>query len=131
MINVPIKKETVLYIIFGLATTAVNIISFQILYKYGLDYKIANLIALLLGKLFAYVTNKRFVFHSHCNSVKELCSEIIRFIFARGITGLIDYVGMIFAVELLHIPANIVKYILQVIIIILNYILSKKAVFKN
>lgn len=85
--------EIVKYGITGLATTLVNIAVYQFLLLY-LDYKISNLIAIVASKLFAYVTNKLFVFGSKCRSVKELLTEMLRFVLARGATGLFDYFGL-------------------------------------
>ena len=122
--------EIVKYGITGLATTLVNIAVYQFLLLF-LDYKISNLIAIVASKLFAYVTNKLFVFGSKCRSVKELLAEMLRFILARGATGLFDYFGLFFAVEVLHFSRVGSKYVIQAIVIILNYILGKKAVFLN
>lgn len=125
------KKEILSYLFFGVTTTIVNIAVFQIFMRIGIDYKIANLLALILAKLYAYVTNKWFVFRSHCNSLGELMMEFLRFASARGVTGLIDYFGLIFAIEVLNFAPVLSKYILQVIVIVLNYILSKMTVFKK
>ena len=122
-------KEIGLYILFGIATTVVNIGVYQCLLN-GMDYRISNLIALVVAKLFAYTTNKLFVFHSRCNSFKELISEFIRFFFARGFTGFFDCLGLLVAVEILHFDRIWSKYIMQAIVIVLNYILSKTIVFK-
>lgn len=123
------NRELISYVIFGVTTTAVNIIIFQLLYSCGIDYKWANLVALILGKAYAYVTNKLFVFRSHCDGWVELMKEFIRFVAARGVTGLIDYFGMIIAVEVWGLSALVTKYFLQILIIILNYVFSKWTVF--
>ena len=86
---------------------------------------------MLSAKLFAYITNKWFVFRSHCANLKELFLEIVKYVFARGFTGLIDIFGMFFAVECLQADEMVTKYVIQVIVIILNYILGKKVVFKK
>lgn len=123
------NRELISYVIFGVTTTAVNIIIFQLLYSCGIDYKWANLVALILGKAYAYVSNKLFVFRSHCDGWAELMKEFIRFVAARGVTGLIDYFGMIIAVEVWGLSALVTKYFLQILIIILNYVFSKWTVF--
>lgn len=122
-------KELIVYGIFGVLTTAVNILVYQLLLISAVDYRIGNLIALIASKLFAYVVNKHFVFHSKCSNLKELLNEIVRFIAARGFSGLIDYFGLIFAVEFLGFNRVYSKYMLQFIVIVLNYVLGKKAVF--
>lgn len=125
-------REFITYGIFGVMTTLVNILVFQLLWKeMGIIYGIANIIAVLAAKVFAYLTNKCFVFRSHCANIRELLMEIIRYIFARGFTGLIDIFGMLFAVEILMADEMIAKYIIQVIVIVLNYIFGKRLVFRE
>lgn len=131
IINKVFSREFISYVVFGLLTTIVNIAIFEIGMKLGIVYGIANIIAVIGAKLFAYVTNKLFVFQHKCANAKELVIEIIKFVFARGFTGLVDIFGMFLAVELLSADKTITKCVLQVIVIILNYILSKKVVFKD
>ncbi|MBP3554784.1 MAG: GtrA family protein [Clostridia bacterium] len=127
-----LSREFITYGVFGVLTMLFNILVFQILFeKLAIAYGIANIIAVLSAKIFAYVTNKLFVFRSHCANFKELFLEIIKYVFARGFTGLIDIFGMFFAVELLHADEMMTKYVIQVIVIVLNYILGKKVVFKK
>lgn len=126
------SREFITYGVFGVLTTLVNILIFKVLFEnFAVAYGIANIIAVLSAKVFAYITNKLFVFRSHCANLKELILEIIKYVFARGFTGLIDIFGMFFAVELLKADEMNTKYIIQVIVIILNYILGKKVVFKK
>lgn len=126
------SREFITYGIFGVLTTLVNILTFQVLFEnFSIAYGIANIIAVLFAKVFAYITNKLFVFRSHCATWKELILEIVKYVFARGFTGLIDIFGMFFAVEVLKADEMITKYGIQVIVIILNYILGKKVVFKK
>jgi putative flippase GtrA len=115
-----LSREFISYGVFGVLTTLVNILLFRLGMTIGITYSIANILAVLGAKLFAYVTNKLFVFRHHCATKKELLLEILRFVFARGFTGLVDILGMIFAVEVLHADEMIAKYVLQVIVILLN-----------
>lgn len=122
--------ELPLYAVFGVATTLVNIGVYQgALSLLHMDYWVSNLIALIASKIFAYIVNKKFVFRSKCEDKKALCKEMIRFIFARGATGLIDYFGLLLAVEVFAWNQIYSKYVLQAIVILLNFILGKKAVF--
>lgn len=125
------SREFISYVVFGVLTTVVNILLFRVGLEAGITYSIANLIAIIGAKVFAYITNKLFVFRHRCESFRALLLEMLRFVFARGFTGLVDFFGLLFAVELLHADEMIAKYILQVIVILLNYILSKKVVFKD
>ncbi len=123
-------QELLSYGFFGAATTVVNIAAYQLLLLF-LDYRISNLIAIIVSKLFAYITNKLFVFHSRCANMKELILEMSRFVLARGATGLVDYFGLIVAVEVMGLNLIWSKYGLQILVIILNYVLGKKAVFNT
>lgn len=120
--------EITRYGLFGLATTVVNISIFQIL-MFFFDYRISNLIAIITSKLFAYIMNKLFVFHSSCADIKGLILEIGRFILARGTSGIIDYCELLIAVEMLRLNPVYSKYALQLIVILLNYLFSKRFVF--
>lgn len=123
-------KELVLYGIFGVGTTIANILTYQFLLLF-LDYKFSNLIAIIFTKLLAYIVNKKFVFCSHCANIRELISEIVRFIITRGFTGLIDFFGLILFVEVFKYNQVYSKYFLQIVVIALNYIFGKKTVFIN
>ena len=121
-------SELIRYGIVGVATTVVNLGVFHLCLLL-MDYKIGNLIALITAKIFAFFANKTFVFHSKSNDLKDFMKEVYRYILARGGTGLLDYFGLIFAVEVLNLSEVWSKYGLQVLVIILNYVLGKKAVF--
>lgn len=133
--DIPEKKKTirefVCYGLAGVTTTLINIIVYHGFLAFGLDYKWSNLIAIVFSKMYGYCVNKHFVFHSKCNSKGELLTEVVKFVFARGITGFIDYFGVIILVELCQADKVIVKYMLQVIVVILNYIMSKFVIFTS
>lgn len=124
-------KELFIYGIFGVLTILLNLAVYQVLLAGGIDYRISNLAAIIVAKLAAYVLNKNFVFHSKCKNLSELCMEFLRFIAGRGVTGLIDYFGLILLVEGFSMPATYGKYFISGVVILLNYVLSKKLVFKG
>lgn len=124
-------KEFVIYGIVGVTTTLVNIVIYQVLLFFKCHYTIANLIAIISCKIYGYLANKNIVFKSHCDSVKELLKELVKFVFARGFTGLVDYFGLILCVEILNKDKVISKYVIQIIVIILNYVMGKYIVFKK
>ncbi len=124
-------KEIMMYAIFGGITTLLNIALYWILLNCNIDYRIVNIIVLITVKTVAYILNKNFVFKSKTNNLIELFKEMLRFIFSRGFTMLIDYFGLIFMVEILMFNSFYSKIFLSIVVIILNYILGKKAVFKN
>lgn len=126
-----LNKEIIMYVIFGVVTTISNISIYSTLLVINVEYKSANFIAIIISIIIAYVLNKKFVFCSKCSDLKELLKEIYLFMSARAITFLIDYFGLIFMIEILNTPNIISKYFITILVIILNYILSKKLVFKK
>ncbi len=126
-----INRETLLYGIFGVATTVLNIVLFKVLLLLSVEYKTANLITLVVVKLAAYVCNKKYVFCTKSENFGELLKEFGRFVIARGATAIIDYIGLILLVELLKMGKTPGKVIMTVVVVIVNYFLGKKHVFKK
>ena len=126
-----INRETILYTFFGVMTSVLNVVLFKMLLMAKVEYKVANIITLIIVKVTAYICNKNFVFRSHCENFIELLKEILRFIIARGATMLIDYFGLIFMVEVLNRSKVPSKIFITVFVIIINYIIGKKHVFKD
>ena len=129
MISKIFNKEVILYIIFGILTTIVNYVVY-ILMRNFLDILSSNLIAWFISVLFAYVTNRRYVFNAS-NNIKK---EILSFYSSRVFTLIIESILMLIIWQLLlssFISEKIFKIIANIIVIILNYILSKFLVFKK
>lgn len=110
---------------------ALNLGLSQLLVLIGLDYKISNAITLVTVKTFCYFTNKIFVFKTPFGSLKQVVAEAIRFVFARWLTFLVDYFGAILMVEVCNISFFYSKCFLSVLVVLLNYVFSKKLVFKK
>lgn len=126
-----INRETILYGIVGVGTSILNVVMFQALVKFGIEYKISNIITLIVVKVTAYICNKNIVFRSHADTFIGLAKEIGRFIVARGATMLIDYFGLIILVEVIHVSKLFGKIFVTVLVIVLNYVIGKKHVFKD
>lgn len=124
-----LTKEVIFYGIFGILTTLVNLGSFYILTKFlKLNENIANIIAIILAVLFAYITNKDIVFHSKAQTFKEKGKEFIKFISGRIFTMVVEYVGCVI-LFLMPIPQIISKLFMTIIVIILNFFISKFFIF--
>ena len=125
-------KELFAYLFFGGLTTLINIVSYGILnVLFDLPVAISNIIAWFLSVLFAYATNRKYVFHSEKVTHKEILKECVNFFAGRISTGIFDTIFMIITVTLLNLPNFIMKNASNVIVIILNYIISKLIVFKK
>lgn len=134
-INVLIKKiftrEVIFYGIFGVLSTVVNVVSFYLLTLTGLDENIANIIAVILAILFAYVTNRKLVFNSTATTRKEIFKEFYKFILGRLFTMGVEIAGFYLLFNILGIHKLISKLGITVIVIILNFFISKFFAFKK
>ena len=126
-----LNKEVILYVVFGIFTTLVNLGSFYILNSIlKINENIANLIAIILAVLFAYVTNKDLVFHSKAEKPKEKLTEFFKFILGRTFTMILEFLGGLILFKT-SIPAMISKLLLTVVVVILNFFISKFFAFKS
>lgn len=126
-----LKKEVILYIIFGVITTLVNLVSFYIMNTVlKWNENVSNFIAIIVAVLVAYLTNKDLVFHSEAKTIKEKLIEFWKFVLGRAATMLIEFGGG-FLLFKLPIPNIITKLSLTVIVIILNFFISKFFAFKK
>ena len=124
-------KEVIFYAIFGVLTTAVNIGTFALMTKIlKWNENISNVIAIILAVLFAYITNKDLVFHSQAKKIKEKTKEFIKFIAGRAFTMVVEFVGCYLMFKL-PIPEIISKCIITVLVIVLNFFISKFFAFKK
>ncbi|WP_153386192.1 GtrA family protein [Companilactobacillus halodurans] len=125
-------KDTIPYLFFGVLTTVVNIASFDILWQFlGWNYQIANAVAYVLSVLFAYVTNKLWVFNSHTSTWGAFWKEMGSFFLFRAASWVIDQGTMTIGVSLLGWNGLLVKFIANVVVVVLNYIFSKFIIFRK
>ncbi len=127
-------KEIINYLIVGGLTTVVSLSVYYLCVSTFLDpaspvqLQIANIIAWVVAVTFAYVTNRRYVFESNSASLIE---EAGKFYASRISTLLMDMGIMFFTVSLLHMNDKLAKLIVQVVVTVANYVLSKYIVFKK
>lgn len=127
-----LTKEVILYVVFGLLTTAINVGSFTILtYCFHIDENLANNIGIVLAVLFAYITNKDLVFHSEAQGFGEKFIEFCKFILGRLFTMFIESIGGSLMFKYLPIPTIVSKCLITVVVIILNFFISKFFAFKS
>ena len=125
-------REGITYLIAGGIATVLNIGVFALLtYTFKIDYEISNIIAIIVSILFQYVSNKFFVFESKENTFKENVKEFFSFISCRLVTMALDQGLMKLGIDVLHINELIMKVLVNIIVIIVNYIFSKLIVFKK
>ena len=135
-INKLIKKlctrEVIFYIIFGVLTTLLNIILSTILESFlHLEGNLASTIGIICSILFAYFTNRKLVFNSTATTFLEKSKEFAKFIVGRLFTMIIEMAGFFLMYTVLKIPFIISKCVISVVVIILNFFISKFFAFKN
>ena len=119
--------EVLSYLFFGGCTTLINILAFWLLREVNLELFLSNGIAWVISVIFAFITNKLFVFRSNGNVLKESISFFIVRIISLGI----DMFSMYLLVNIINTNELLSKIITNIIVIVLNYIFSKLFVFNK
>lgn len=125
-------REPILYVFFGGCTTVINIVVYYAATRFvRLDTTGATVAAWLLSVLFAYVTNRIWVFESRSRELRSIARELASFYGARLATGLMDLGIMYLLVDVLGLNDMVIKILSNVLVIVLNYVLSKLFIFKK
>lgn len=135
------NREVIFYLIFGVLTTIVNIFVSYVLKAFlHLEENLASTIGIIASILFAYFTNRKWVFNSTARVAKEKWIEFGKFILGRSITMVIEILGVFLLTKVLYafygifsdnIAFLIDKSIITVIVIVLNFFISKFFTFKK
>jgi len=124
--------DILVYLVFGVMTTAVNYIIYLPCYNLlGLSATVSNVIAWMVAVAFAYLTNKPFVFRSHDWSAKTVVPELTKFVGSRIASGALETAIIFVTVDCLLWNGNIMKLVTSVLVVIINYIASKLLVFRK
>ena len=132
------NTELVTYLFAGVATTLVNYVVYYIvtrplgfLFPPAMLTMAGTVVAWVLAVLFGYAVNKIFVFHTHCGSTAELVREFISFVTMRLVSFGMELVLMFVTVDVLGMNDLAMKLIINIVVIILNYVFSKLFIFKK
>lgn len=126
------RADVVSYLFFGVLTTFVNYIIYYPLYNLaGSSAALSNIIAWIASVIFAFVTNKPFVFKSHDWSAEIALPEFVRFVGCRLGSGLLETVAILVTVDWLCWNGNVMKLLVSILVVILNYVSSRMIVFKK
>ena len=131
-------QEGMRYLIFGALTTIINILTYAIFASFilknlptdELRVNISEIIAFIVALIFAYVTNKIYVFNSKTKNIKQLVKEITSFTSCRIITEIISILMMNMAIWF-SINDIFMKVVANIVVIILNFVFSKIIIFKK
>ena len=121
-------REIILYVIFGVFTTLLNLVIFLLFTRgFHVNYIISNIIAWIISIFFSYVTTRTWVFESENTNIIAECAL---FFGSRFFAGAVE-TGLLFVfIDIMSMSDFISKVITQVIVVVLNYVMSKFMIFK-
>ena len=126
-----LNKETINYLIFGVLTTIISNVTFNLARYIGFEVFSANLISNVLAITFAFFTNKIFVFESTSWKPLFVLGEIAKFFSTRFIAVFLETVLLVLLVNVLGFNDTLMKMFTSVLLIITNYVLSKWFIFRK
>jgi len=124
--------NVIAYLFFGVCTTGVNVIAYWVVaHPLKQTVMVSTVIAWVLAVLFAYITNRKWVFISEAHSRTDKIKELFSFFACRLATGVVDWGCMWLFVDILLINDVVIKMAANILVIILNYIASKLIIFRK
>ena len=125
-------KEGILYLFFGGLTFLISVITYAVFTEVcRINELIANIISWMIAVLFAYCTNRTWVFESQASSIEKILSEMCSFFCGRILTLIIEEIILYIFITRMQFNNLIVKIIAQIVVIALNYVISKMWIFKK
>ena len=125
-------KEMLLYLFFGGLSFIVSIGTYALFnVNFGINELIANILSWIITVMFAFLTNRVWVFNSPTNSFCEFSRQMIAFYGGRIVTLVIEEIILLVFITWLGFPSMAVKIVAQVIVIVLNYVISKLVIFNK
>lgn len=120
------------YLFFGVMTTVVNYLVYLSCFNLlHISAAVSNITAWVAAVIFAYLTNKPFVFHSFDWSVKTVLPELGKFVSSRVVSGALETIIIYVSVDILMMNGKVMKLIMSVFVVIVNYVASKLLVFRE
>ena len=127
-----LAREGIAYLIFGVLTTVIDYaISNLLYYIWKMDPVPAQTIAWVAAVLFAFVTNKWWVFESHTLNPGKVWREFVSFVLCRVATFLFNLAALFVMVDLMKMEFFLCKLLISVVVVVLNYVFSKILIFTN
>ena len=124
-------REVFFYLFFGVLTTLINIAAYYLLRLAGGSVAVSTTIGFAASVLFAYVTNRKWVFESKAAGAREVLMEMWKFFSVRIGTYVFDLLLMLLLVDVLKFSDLLCKIAVNVLVVVLNYIASKCIVFRR
>ena len=113
------------YLFFGGLTTIIHIVTYKIMLDLGIDYRLSAFLAFIVAVLFAFITNRKYVF----KGTGHVWQECLAFFGMRGLTFGVNLLGLIVLVQYFGLDELWSQIIVNVVVIVLNFVLSKFVVF--
>lgn len=125
-------KEMLLYLFFGGLTFVISVITYAFFnVSLGMNELVANIFSWILAVLFAFFTNRIWVFDGKTNGAKEFFVQMMNFFGGRVATLVVEEVILFVFITKLGFGSMVVKIAAQIIVIVLNYVISKLWVFRK
>ena len=125
-------SDLIVYLVLGVLTTLVNYVVYFPLHNYlSLSATVSNMVAWVIAVAFAFVTNKPWAFKSKDWSPKVTIPELTKFVGCRIGSGMLETLFLLVTVDLLLWNGNIMKVIVSIAVVIINYFASKFFVFRK
>lgn len=125
-----VMREGIAYLIFGVLTTLIDyVISNALFYWTNVPTIPSQTIAWVAAVLFAFVTNKWWVFESHTLLPAEVWKEFISFVACRIATFVFNLAALFIMVDLIGMEFFVCKLLISVVVVALNYVFSKVLIF--
>lgn len=124
-----LNRETISYLICGILATVVSVGVFWICEASGLHVALSNTISTIATVIFAYFLNKTIVFRSKSWAPTVIAKEMATFIGGRLVTYILETALLVLLVDIMGAPGLICKIFTTVLVVVSNYLISKKAVF--
>jgi len=131
MTNKERLHEIMIYLVVGAILAVMNIGGFYILYRAGWDFRLANFVTLVVMVIIGFTVKKIFVFKSKSDNLLGVLSEFGRFVVAKIISSSVDFIALILLLEVIGLYALIGKIIVAATVVIVNYLLGTKFIFKR
>lgn len=122
-----LNKEVIRYIIAGVLTTGISILTYNIFRNISIGYEASTILSWIVAVIFAYFINNKYVFQNNNSNLKDF----FKFVSCRLLSLGIDLLSMYILVDIISVNDRIAKIFVQGIVFILNYLFSKLLVFKK
>jgi putative flippase GtrA len=127
----PRVRHYTMYLAFGVLTTLINLLIYKLLIDIGIHYTVSTTIAFIAAVSVAFWTNRIWVFRSQSRGLKAIFREMTSFFSVRMMTYFIDIMGLILLIEIFRVDEFISKILVNGLVVVLNYLLSRFVVFQS